>query len=189
MTLSPLASTTDLSDRGVTTGNMTKALAVASAAIRDAAGSSISAGTSTVTVPAPGGRLLSLPGPVTAVASVSLDGVTLSATDYIAMGSGIYRSCGWGSCGPVPVVVTYTHGTAVPDDIVDLTCQLAIAWLRHTASGGGSTAGLSSVKIDDAAESYTDEAAGQVSPVYIPEVTRRWLAARFGGGAHVVETL
>jgi hypothetical protein len=86
--------------------------------------------------------------------------------------------------------VTFTHGLAVvPADIVDLTCVLAKAWLDHVADGGTSTAGLKSVRIDDAAEGYTDEAAGQVSPVFIPEVTRRWLAARFSGGVAVVETL
>jgi hypothetical protein len=189
MTLGPLASTTDLSARGVTTGALAVALDVASSAIRDAAGATISSVTSTVSVNANRGNLLQLPGPITAVAAVAIDGCTLSATEYEILPNGLWRKCGWGTA-PVPVVVTYTHGLAtVPNDIVDLTCQFAIAWLRHTASGGGSSAGLSSVKIDDAAEAYTEEAAGQVSPVYIPEVTRRWLAARFGGGVQVVETL
>jgi hypothetical protein len=76
----------------------------------------------------------------------------------------------------------------VPADIVDLTAQLATAWLRHQSEGGGSTAGLTSARLDDAAETYSAESAGQVSPVYIPAVTRQWLAARFGGGAMVVET-
>jgi len=187
--LDPLATTTDLSARGVTTGALSVALAVASAAIRDAAGATISEETSTVVVNAGRANLLCLPGPVTVVASVVIDGTALASDDYEVLPNGLWRHCGWGYA-PVPVTVTYTHGIAVvPDDLVDLTCQLAIAWLNHAAAGGGSTAGLSSVKIDDAAESYTDEAAGQVSPVYIPEVTRRWLAARFGGGVQVVETL
>lgn len=187
MALASLATTADLSERGVVTGAMVTALAVASAAIRDAAGSSISATTSTITVSAPGGKMLTLPGPITAVSAVAIDGVTV--TDHVVLSSGLWRSCGWG-CGPAPVTVTYTHGLAtVPADIVDLTCNLAIAWLNHAAEGGGSTAGLTYAKIDDAAEGYTAEASGQVSPVYIPEVTRRWLAARFGAGAYVVETL
>jgi hypothetical protein len=86
--------------------------------------------------------------------------------------------------------VTYTHGLAtVPADIVDLTCSLAKAWLDHIAAGGGSVAGLASVRLDDAAESYTDEAASQISPAFIPEATRTWLAGRFGGGVEVVEFL
>ena len=191
MALAPLATTTDLSDRGVTTGNMNKALAVASAAIRDAAGVAISTKTSTIVVNAGWGNLLGLPGPVTAVTSVLIDGSAITSDDYEVLPNGLWRHCGWMVCGrPVPVTVACTHGfAAVPDDIVDLTCQLAIAWLNHTATGGGSTAGLQSAAIDDARESYTDEAAGQISPVFIPEVTRNWLARRFGGGVEVVETL
>lgn len=191
MALAPLASTADLSDRGITTGNLAKALDVASAAVRDAAGSAISEETSTVVVNAGRGNLLGLPGPVTAVTSVSVDGTALVADDYEVLPNGLWRFCGWTVCGrPVQVSVVYTHGlAAVPDDIIDLTCMLAKAWLDHVAAGGGSTAGLTSARVDDAAETYSDESAGQISPVYIPEVTRNWLARRFGGGVEVVETL
>lgn len=191
MALAPLATTTDLSDRGVATGNIDKALAVASAAIRDAAGVTISETTSTVVVNAGRGNLLGLPGPVTAVTSVTVDddATALDPSEYEVLPNGIWRRCGWGP-DPVPVTVIYTHGlVAVPDDIVDLTCQLAIAWLNHTAAGGGSTAGLTSARLDDAAEGYSAESAGQISPVYIPEITRNWLARRFGGGVEVVEFL
>lgn len=191
--LDPLATTADLSARGITepSGSLATALAVASAAVRDAAGVAISEQTSTVRVNAGSGNLLGLPGLVTGVASVSVDGTTVSATDYEVLSNGLWRHCGWSACGrPIPVTVTYTHGLAtVPEDIVDLTCNLAKAWLDHLAAGSGSTAGLKSVKVDDAAESYSDESAGQVSPTYIPEVTRNWLARRFGGGVEVVETL
>jgi len=188
--LAPLATVTDLSNRGISDERASMALDVASASIRDAAGSMISAATSTITVPAPSGHLLTLPGPVTAVSSVAIDGYTLPVTDYRVVPNGIWLPYEW-SCDrdPAPVTITYTHGlTTVPADIVDLTCQLAIAWINHTAAGGGSTAGLESAAIDDARESYTAEAAGQVSPVFIPDVTRRWLAARFGSGPVVVET-
>lgn len=191
MALAPLASTTDLSDRGISTGNMAKALDVASAAIRDAAGSAISEETATVVVNGGRGNLLGLPGPVTAVTSVTVDGTALSADEYEVLPNGLWRFCGWMICGrPVPVTVVYTFGLAtVPDDIVDLTCLLAKAWLDHVASGGSSTAGIASARVDDAAETYTAEGAGQVSPVFIPEVTRTWLSRRFGGGVEVVETL
>lgn len=193
MALDPLATTADLSARGITepSGSLAKALDVASAAVRDAAGATISAETSTVVVNAGWGNLLSLPGPVTAVSAVLVDGYSINSAEYEVLPNGVWRRCGWAVCGrPVPVTVSYTHGLAtVPEDIVDLTCNLAKAWLDHIASGGGSTAGLKSVRLDDAAEVYSDEAAGQVSPTYIPEATRNWLARRFGGGVEVVETL
>ena len=185
MALSPLADVSDL-PTGLE-GDLGRALRVASASVRDAACVAISRETSTVEVEGGRANLLRLPGPIISVASVSIDGTAV--TDYEKLSYGLWRHCGWG-ISPKPVVVTYTHGlTEVPDDIVDLTVDLALAWLAHRAEGGGSTAGLKSVRIDDAAESYTDESAGQVSPVFIPEVTRNWLARRFGGGVEVVETL
>jgi hypothetical protein len=186
--LDPLADPTDLPSAWQESPDAERALLVASAAIRDAAGAPISRTTATVTIPAPtSGRVLALPGPVTAVTAVSIDGTEV--TDYENLGDGLWRSCGWAH-EPVPVSVTGTFGlTEVPADIVDLTCQLAVAWLQHNDAGGGSTAGLTSAAIDDARETYSDESAGQISPTYIPEATRNWLARRFGGGAVVVETL
>lgn len=189
MALDPLAETTDLPTVWQSNPAAARALLVASAAIRDAAGVAISEVEATVVVNGGPGNLLGLPGPVTAVDSVSLDGCALPATAYEVLPNGLWRHCGWGRC-PVPVTVTYTSGlTEVPVDIVDLTCQLAVAWLLHQAGGGGSTAGLTSARLDDAAETYSDESAGQVTPVYLPSATRQWLAARFGGGVAVVSTL
>lgn len=205
MALAPLATAADLSARNIDitdTATVNTALAIASGAVRDAAESTISQETSTVSIAGPhASRLLSLPGPVISVDSVTIG--TSPVVDYEIQPNGLYRRWGWATVQPYPyirdfgwqnppppIVVTYTHGLSeVPADIVDLTCQLAIAWLNHRTAGGGSTAGLVSAAIDDAREQYTPEAAGQVSPVFIPEVTRRWLAARFGGGSQVVETL
>lgn len=189
MALDPLAATSDLPSVWQDNEDADRALAVASAAIRDAAGCPISTVTATVTTNATPVNLLHLPGPVTEVTEVTYDGDTIVADDYEVLPNGLWRHCGWGRT-PVPVSVTCTFGLAdVPDDIVDLCCQLAVAWLEHRAAGGGSTAGLVAVSIDDAREQYTDEHAGQVSPVYIPKVTRDWLRARFSGGAFVVESL
>jgi hypothetical protein len=189
MTLTPLATTADLLARNVDPGalDLDLALSVATAAIRDAAGAAITRETSTVQVTAPSGNLLGLPGPVISVASVLHRGAAV--TDFEVLPNGLWRHCGWGYA-PKPVTVTYTHGLAVvPADLVDLTCQLAIAWLDHMSSGGGSTAGLTDVAIDDARESYDAESAGQISPAYIPAATREWLARRFGGGVAMVDTL
>jgi len=178
--LSPLASASDLPEAYFSDTLAPRALEVASAAIRDAAGAMISTGESTVSVPAePGHLLLRLPGVVGTVSAVLVDGEPV--TDYIAMAEGLWRDCGWGH-RPVPVTVTYSHGQAVPDDIKDLCAQLAVEWITHQRNGGGSRAGVKSVSIDDATEAYTDDAASQVSPVEVPESTRRWLRARFGGG-------
>lgn len=187
MVLPTLAATADLSARGVDvtdSAKVTLALSVASSVVRDAAEAAISPITGTITVSAVPGRVLSLPTFAVAVTGVTVDGDAV--TDYRNLGNALWRRCGW-SCEPVPVAVTGTFGLSVPDDIVDLTCQLAIAWLDHDAAGGGSTAGLKSAGIDDATEGYTDEAAGQVSPVFVPESTRAWLRARFSGGVAVVD--
>lgn len=189
MALSPLADRGDLPTAYKTAVDADRAILIASAAVRDAAGSAITQETSTVVVPGGPQTLLRLPGPVISVGSVSLDGTTLSTGAYEVLSEGLWRPQGWGY-GPFPVTVTdLVHGLAtVPADVVDLVAQLATAWLQHQETGGGSTAGLQSVKIDDASESYTAEASGQVTPVYIPAATRAWLAARFGGGPSVVST-
>lgn len=187
MPLAPLAEVTDLpAVWQLDTDAAEKALVVASTAIRDAAGHPISETTATATVTGTDGALLALPSPVRAVTAVAIDGTAV--TDYKALPEGLWRACGWSGCGPSAVTVSATFGFAeVPADIVDLTVQLAVSSLEHNASGGGLTAGVSSVRIDDAAESYTDEAANAPTPSALPESTRTWLRARFGGSAIVVE--
>lgn len=189
MALASLAAVADLPAAWSVDADAQRALDVASAAIRDAADSIIGPQqVSTVTVEGTDGRVLRLPGPVIAVTSVTIDGTARDSDCFEVMANGLWSSAGWG-CAPVPVSVTYTVGGEVPADVADMCVQLAVSWLQHRNEGGGSTAGLKSVRIDDAAESYTDEAAGQISPVFIPAATRNWLRARFGGGAAVVETL
>lgn len=189
MTLAPLATTADLLTRGFDLTNAALALDIASSLVRDAAGCPISAQTSTITLAGTRANLLELPGPVTSVDTVTIDGQTV--TDYETLPNGLWRRCGWAHGKHLTqVTVAYTYGlTAVPVDIVDLTCTLAKAWADHQTSGGGSTAGLLAVSIDDAREQYTAEAAGQLTGAFIPEATREWLARRFSGSVAVVETL
>lgn len=187
MALAPLASVPDLPESWQLSTRAAKALGIASSAVRDAADSAISEVIGTITITAPAGSVLGLPALARDVTAVTIDGTTV--TDYRNLGTALWRAVGWAS-EPVPVTVTGTFGLpAVPDDIVDLTVQLAVAWLQHDEQGGGSTAGLLAVGLDDASERYSDEAAGQVSPVFIPEATREWLRSRFSGGVVVVETL
>ena len=184
MAFDPLASVSDLPSAWSGNPKAEKALNVASSAIRNAAGSIISRGSGTVVVDGTAARILRLPGPIVAVASVEVDGRSVS--DWIVNSNGLLRRCGWGDAY-TSIRVSYTYGLLdVPDDIVDLCAQLAVSWLQHDESGGGSTAGLVSVRVDDASETYTQEAAAAVSPVHIPEKTERWLAARFGGGSTAV---
>jgi hypothetical protein len=184
MAHAPLATVADLSQRDISGSQLEVALDVASAKVREAADAVISQTTSTLTLNPHNFSFLPLPGPVTAVSAVTLAGAPVTA--YELESDGLYLASGWGRGA---ISVTFTHGLVeVPSDIVDLTCNLAKAWLDHQAEGGGSTAGLTSVRLDDAAEGYSDESAGQVDPVYIPEITRRHLRARFGGGATVVGT-
>lgn len=185
--LAPLATAADLQDRGVDvtdTARVAAALDTVSASIRDAAGCAISRITATIKV-TPDGHHLPLPGPVLSVDSVRLGDVLV--TDYYEDDYGLARPSGWGCLAGQRAAVTLTWGLdPVPADIVDLACNLATAQLNHLAEGGGSTAGLSSVAIDDGRESYTEEAAGHVSPAFLPDATRQWLARRFGSGVTVV---
>lgn len=184
MPLPSLAVAADLPAAWSSHADAQDALDVASAALRDAAGNPIAATTATVVVSGAAGRLLTLPSPVSAVTAVAVDGEAV--TDYRALPEGLWRDCGWGGASLVEVSATFGL-PEVPADITDMCAQLAISWLTHAAEGGGSTAGLESARIDDAAESYSAEAAGQVSPVFIPVATRQWLRARFGGAVTVLE--
>jgi hypothetical protein len=197
MALDPLATTTDLDARGIAWGDQVLAetyLAVASSAIRDAAGCPISEVTSTVEVwPGNGGPDLRLPvSPVTSVTAVVLDGTTLTqGTDYVLRQGALYRPCGWLSCGvlPRPVTATVVHGLAeVPADLVDLVCRMASAALV-AASASDDGAGL-------ATGSVVSERLGDYSVTYSPdsgatemELSKRTfdrIRARFGGGAAMV---
>ena len=195
MALVPLATEADLSARGVDTSNTTLVaamLAEASAVVREAAGSPISEVASTVSLLAPEGLWLRLPGgPVTAVSAVSVDGDAV--TDWTLAEGALYRSSGWrGSrVDPSLVEVTFTHGYAtVPDDVVGLVAALAAAGVNAAASGGfGSKVGVQSEQeaYDDYSRSTTyvtgDEATAGV--MELPSRTVAWLRQRFGGGAHV----
>lgn len=193
MALANLASTSDLTARGIDTSQtalVNTLLAVASATIRRAAGSPILTATSTVTVWASDeSAYLRLPGlPVRSVATVVRDGVTLAASDYKLVDGRLWRSCGWGYCNePISVVVTMTHGLAtVPADIVDLTCSLVGAGLGAAAEGYAGHAGIVAELDGDYQVTYTRGAEAVATAMELPVATRRYLRANFGGGVAVV---
>jgi len=89
--------------------------------------------------------------PVTAVASVELDGEPV--TDYVRQGAKLWRACGWQRCYPRPstVVVTYSHGYQDDDQRLQLAKSvclvLAVAAYQNTA-------GATSERVGDYAIAY-----------------------------------
>lgn len=188
MALAPLATIADLTARGVTveageTAAVNVYLDVASALVRDAAGSPISQVTSTVKLEARGTRV-PLPGqPVTAVSAVLVDGVAV--TDYKLRSGALARPCGFEAGSEVQV--TYTHGLpAVPVDIVDMVCRLAGQELVALRSGETSSRAVESERIGDYSVKYADTETGTMA---LSDFQRKRLAARFGSGAGMVRTL
>lgn len=192
MALAPLATAADLDTKGVDVSKATLVdlmLNAASWIIREAAGNVISQVTSTIKVMAPVGRWMLLPGPVTAVTAVLVDGDTV--TDWKLLNGMLFRSCGWQPwCEPVEVQVTLTHGYAeVPADIVNLCADLAKLGIE--AAGKKSTPAnvvAVSYSIDDYTErlQYSEQAR---TAMELPDVTKQWLAQRFGSGVYVTGEL
>jgi hypothetical protein len=189
--LAPLATVTDLDNRGIDitdTALVQSLLASASAAVRDAAGVAISEVTATITLPTPVGRRLHLPSPVRTITAVLLDGGAI--TDWKLRGDSLWRSS-WQHQGDIPgeVTVTFTFGLPdVPEDIVDLVCNIVGAGVAHAAEGYEAKTGKTQERIDDYSVGYTQGDEAVVSPMELPDRTRRMLARRFGGGAAMVGT-
>jgi hypothetical protein len=198
-TLTPLATTADLTARGITStadeaSTVDTFLREASSAVREAAGCAISQATSTVTLLGERDTELRLPAPpVQTVSSVSIDG--LAVTDYRLAGDTLYRACGWRTecLGPSVVTVTYQHGLpVVPEDIVGMVCVLVAGALRASRESDDGTSlapdpTVGGFSIDDYSE--TGPNTGQPAPFTrfeIPEDVRARLRSRFGGGSYVV---
>lgn len=100
---------------------------------------------------APTSRVLWLPQrPVTAVASVELDGIAV--TDWVRRGSRLIRSSPWAAaCDEVELEVVYTHGYAANDERLDLAKDYCLAF---AAQGMSNPNGYQSEKIDDYARAF-----------------------------------
>lgn len=203
MALPPLADAADLELKGVDVSNgmlVDLMLNAASWIIREAAGNVISQTTSTVKVLGPESHWLTLPGPVTAVDTVLVDGE--ATTDWKFLNGMLWRWCYW-SVGrlmyatprawffePVEVTVTYTRGYAeVPADIVNLCADLAKLGIQAASQTAVPANVISaSYTIDDYTErlQYSNEAR---TAMELPDVTKAWLAQRFGGGVYVTGEL
>lgn len=191
MALPDLATTADLSARGITPAAVHDVmLAVASSIVRGAAGSPILETDSTVTLwGLDGSQWLDLPGqPITVVTSVEFDGDTLAADDdYRLVNGRLWGATPWGaSCDPLEVVVEITHGLPeVPAHIVQLVCDLAIAG-ADAATAGAHDPNVVAEKIDDYAVTFASGAESVATAVELPPLTKAWLRSQFGGGVAVV---
>lgn len=193
MALAPLATATDLSDRGIDTDDIAAVaafLASASEAVRSAAGCSISELTATVALEGDSSRWLQLPGwAITSVDEVDIDGTVV--TDARLASGRLWRRCGWqADCGPALVTVTYTQGlTEVPADIVDLVCSLVGAALAAMTDGGyAANTGLQYESIDDYRVGYATGNDAVASVMELPARTKQSLAERFGSAVAVTGT-
>lgn len=195
MALPDLAASSDLSARGVDVDSLESdlvdaMLAVASAVVRAACQSPVLETDSTVTVWATDDdRYLDLPGkPVTAVASVEVDGDTLTSDDFKLVHGRLWRWAGWGSCQgePIEVTVELTHGfVTVPEPVKQLVCDLAIAGI-NAASQGARTPGVIAEKIDDYSVTWAQGAEAVATAMELPTATKLAFRKRFGGGAALV---
>lgn len=193
MALDPLATAADLTALGVDTTDgvrVASLLASVSAAVRDAAGCTITSVTATV-----GGlqgsreQWFDIPGwAIRSVDEVLLNGVEV--TDYRFIGGKLWRQSGWQpGRAPSEVEITYTQGLDnAPADIVKLVCTLVAAGLHEASEGMGETRGLTSTRVDDYAESYARGEDEVVDLTELPERTKESLAKRFGGGVAVIGT-
>lgn len=197
MSLSPLATVADLEARGVVLADGEESavatfLDVASAIVRDAAGSPISQTTSTVALEGGPAQWLHLPGqPIQSVDAVGIDGWVY--LDWKLVRGSLWRACGWQpGCGPAEVTVTYTHGlAAVPADIVDLVCRLAgrsLVALREDDSATGGIADRTPLQERIGDYSATYSYVESFSEVELPAYLRARLAARFGSGVGLVRS-
>lgn len=196
MALAPLATVADLTARGLVINEGEEPivgvfLEVASAAVRDAAGSPIVSTTSTVILEGDTGTRLRLPGqPITAVSEVVLNGDPV--TDWRLTSGVLWRARGWSpGCEPSDVEVTQTHGLpSVPADIVDLVCRMvAAALVAYRSEDGGTGLAAQDVRaerIGDYSVTYGDNQ--QITEMQLPTYLRDRLVVRFGGGAYVVKT-
>jgi hypothetical protein len=194
--LAALATVADLAARGLTvdvaeTAIVETYLDVASAAVREAAGTPISETTSTVTLEGEPGQWLTLPGlPISAVATVELDGVAV--TDWRLRSHRLWRAAGWTGCdGPSEAEVTQTHGLAtVPADIVDLVCRMvAAALVAYRAEDGGQGLAAKNIRAERIGDySVTYGGDGLITEMELPDYLRERLAARFGGGMSLLRS-
>lgn len=168
----PLATVVDLAEylgvevAELNVGQSLMAMARAEARVLRGTGQSFEAGTTTTLLPMPDDEWLVLPQrPVTAVTSVSINGLAL--TDFTRVRDRLYRYGGWRVAARFPpfISVTYSHGGAVPAEVTGTVCALAAELLENPN-------GLASETIDD----YTWRAAetGSAADAALQDLVRTY---------------
>lgn len=139
---------------GTETNRANLALDIASANVRSLAGGSVSATASeveTIDIDDQEDVLILRHFPVTAVASVTIDGDTVDADEYRFSSAGLLTRLTGAGWGTGRIVVTYAYGyTAVPDDVKGIV--LANAKRIYQGLEGVSAESLGSYSVD-----YHDE--------------------------------
>ena len=155
----------------------------ASAAIRDAAGTTITRATSTIRFATERSMMVELPVKiVTQIHQVLLNGEPV--TDYRHIAGGLWLTRLWHETGATPGVieVTLTHGLpTVPADIISLTCSLAAAGLAAAAGGYDPGRGITYERIGDYQYGKANGASELLDPFQLPDATRKALRKRFSG--------
>ena len=129
--------------------------------------------------------------PVTAVSSVTLDGVALVAgapgsgpTTYRLVGNRLYRGCGWQTyCGePSTVAFVYTHGIAAGSQDLQYGRGVVLSLARSLFEN---PAGVISEKIDDYAVAYAAASAVLDAAPSVKSLIRK----QYGPRARMVRVL
>jgi len=129
--------------------------------------------------------------PVRSVDTVKVNGTTLTpVTEWYWDGDdSVYAVSGYTTTTLKYAVmeVTYTHGaTAIPADLVQITCALVLqAFQQLKRTGSMDPGALQSERIDDYSVSYQ---AGSSAPgMSVPPAVAERLRAKYGRGAYVME--
>lgn len=157
-------------------------LEMATGAVQAAAGQSLVAGTSTVTLVGTVDGWLDLPElPVTTVSEVLFGGVAIS--DYRVFGARLWRASGWAMSPyePYAVTVTYSHGYAADAAELQLAKSATLVVAGQLFSNPTSTSGY---MIDDYQERGGVQ-SGDLSGL-IPARLQKSLRAKYGPRARLV---
>jgi hypothetical protein len=114
--------------------------------------------------------------PVTAVASVKVDGTTV--TDFKRFGNRLWRSCGWAVCAyePSAIEVVYSHGFPAGDQRLQFARTVALGLAAQI--GSDPTGKVTGFSIDDYQEQRAQ--AGATLAGLIPGDVQRSLRRQYG---------